>query len=420
MAAVDFALLQLEESPLNETTYLLAATPNRVATEKLYLPVTAAQLSPNPAYKDRADELRSILGAVPKLIESYAPAGSIAENCYVHDLTWLLELAGFAGVYTAGGAAVTGPESTTATGINALNSAVVNVGSTAGFPGLATTPSPVFVMGGVATTYTGVTATSFTGCGNHAATVGGEVINDNVPTGASKWVFTKRSGIIARTAQIIANYADEAMQLHGNGYAVSQLALTADGALTATLEGLLLKQLAVDAASVPVYASSAIPPVRRGDLSLTWLTGSAVPGDFSLAIANPLSPVRTLSITPPSNYPDSMEFGDSQVELTGSIPKRILSATDYDALMAATTFAAKARWKTSKVIGASTFAWYTVVVEMPACQYTGGDADPVANKRRFGASFNFAAAYDEVTGQDVKITLVNDVTALGTSVGFTY
>lgn len=414
MAAVDFALLQLEESPLNETTYLLAATPNRVATEKLYLPVTAAQLSPNPAYKDRADELRSIAGAVPKLIESYAPAGSIAENCYVHDLTWLLELAGFAGVLTAGGALVTGPEATTATGINALNSAVVNVGSTAGFPAAGT-----FILGGAATTYTGATATTFTGCSNHVATVGGEVINDNVPVGASKWVFTKRTGIVARTAQIIANYADEAMKLQGNGFAVSQLALTADGALTATLEGLLLKRLAVDAASVPVYATQAVPPVRRGDLSLTWLTGSAVPSDFSLAIANPLAPVRTLSITPPSNYPDSMEFGDAQVELTGTIPKRILSATDYDALMAATTFAARARFKTSKVIGATTYA-YTVVVSMPACQYTGGDADPVGNKRRFGASFNFAAAYDEVSGSDVTITLVNDVTALGASVGFPF
>lgn len=416
MAAVDFALLQLEESPLNELTYLLAATPNRVATEKLYLPVTSALLTPGPAYKDRADELRSILGAVPKIIESYAPAGSIAENCYVHDLTWLLELAGFAGVYTPGGATVQGPEATSGSGVNALNSAVVNVGSTAGFPAAGTF---ILTSSVTAVTYTGVTATSFTGCGNHIAMTGGETIRDNVPVGASKWVFTKRSGITARTAQIVTNYADEAMQLQGNGYAVSQLALTADGALTATLEGLLLKRLAVDAVSVPVYASSATPPVRRGDLSLTWLTGSAVPGDFSLSIANPLAPVRTLSITPPSNYPDSMEFGDAQVALTGSIPKRILSATDYDALMAATTFAAKARWKTSKVIGATTYA-YTAVVEMPACQYTGGDADPVGNKRRFGASFNFEAAYDEVSGQDVKITLVNDVTALGVSVGLPF
>jgi hypothetical protein len=414
VAAVDFALLQLEESPIYEGAIGLGTTPYRVATESLYLPVTAAQLSPNPAYKDRRDELRSIAGAVPMIIESYAPGGQIAENAYVHDLTWLLELAGFAGTFTAGSATTPGPESTTATGVNALNSAVVNVASTAGFP-----TAGSFVFGGVATTYTGITPTSFTGCGNHAATVGGETINDLVPTGASKWVFAKRTGIVARTAQIITNYADEATKLQGNGYAVSDLALTADGALTATLLGLVLKRLAVDTTSVPVYATSAIPPVRRGDLSLTWLNGSAVPGDFSLQITNPLAPIRTLSITPPSNYPDQMEFGDVQAELTGSIPKRILAAADYDALMAATTFSAKARFKTAKVIGATTYT-YTVVIEMPACQYVGGDADPIGNKRRFGATFNFAAAYDEVTGRDVRITLVNDVTALGVSVGLPF
>lgn len=413
MPAVDFALLQLEESPVYEGANT-AATPYRIATEKLWLPVQSAQLTPNPAHKDRSDELRSIAGAVPKIIDSFAPGGAIAENGYVHDLTWLLELAGFTGVHTTGAAAVPGPEQTTATGVNALNSATVNVASTAGFP-----TAGSFVMGGTATTYTGVTPTSFTGVGNHAATVGGEIINDLVPAGAEKWVFTKRTGIAARTAQIITNYADEAMKLQGNGYAVSQLGLNADGALTTDLLGLVLKRLAVDAASVPAYATSAIPPIRRGDLTLTWLGGGGVAADFSLTIANPLAPIRTLSITPPSNYPDQMELGDEQVRVSGSIPKRILSATDYDALMAASTFSARARWKTSKVIGATTYA-YTVVFELPACQYVTGNADALGNKRRFGSTFDFEAAYDETTGIDARITLVNDVTALGTSVGLAY
>jgi hypothetical protein len=65
-------------------------------------------------------------------------------------------------------------------------------------------------MGGANVTYTGKTATSFTGCGAHAATVGGEVIANNVPATATKWVFTKKTGIVAQTAQIRVNYADEA------------------------------------------------------------------------------------------------------------------------------------------------------------------------------------------------------------------
>src|SRR3954464_11726825 len=185
MAAVDYALLQLEESPVYEGA-ATGSTPYRIATEKLWMPATSAMLAPNPSHKDRSDELRSIAGAVPKIIETFAPSGSISEHAYVHDLTWLLAIAGFPPVYTAGGATVADPDTTTATGVNALNSATVNVASTALFPAAGT-----FIMGGVATTYTGKTSTSFTGCGNHAATAGGEVIANNVPTGANKWVFSK-------------------------------------------------------------------------------------------------------------------------------------------------------------------------------------------------------------------------------------
>jgi hypothetical protein len=224
MPAVDFALVQIEESPLSERTFGLGATPNRVATEKLYVPHTAFGLKPNPAYVDRADEQRAILGAVPKLLESYAPSGSYSERCYLDDITWWLYLVGFTPVHTAGGALVTDGDQTTATGVNALNSAVVNVADTSLFPAAGT-----FIMLATAVTYTGKTATSFTGCSNHPATVGGEAVNGNVPVGAHKWVWTKRSGINAQTAQIILNYADEAVRLQGNGFAISDLSISGDG-----------------------------------------------------------------------------------------------------------------------------------------------------------------------------------------------
>ena len=60
---------------------------------------------------------------------------------------------------------------TTANGVNALNSATVNVVSTAGFPA-----SGSFILKGTTTAYTGKTATSFTGCGSHPATVGSEAV----------------------------------------------------------------------------------------------------------------------------------------------------------------------------------------------------------------------------------------------------
>jgi hypothetical protein len=53
-------------------------------------------------------------------------------------------------------------------------------------------------------------------------------------------------------------------------------------------------------------------------------------------------------------------------------------------------------------------------VQMPAAIYSGGNSDEIGNKRRFGASFDFKAEYDEGAGYDVKITLVNDVSAIAT------
>lgn len=348
MPAVDFCQFQLEENPVYEGANT-AITPYRLATEKLQLPVRSARLSAGPSHLDRADELRSILGAVPKLIETYAPDGAVSERCYVHDLTWLLALAGFTGVHTSGDGIITDPDAAT------------------------------------------------------------------IPTGAHRWVFSKRAGITAQTAQIILNYADEALSLKGNGYGVSSLSLNADGELSADLMGLVLKRLAVDSSTVPVYASAVIPPVRRGDLFVTWLASGGVIGDFNFQIANGLERVRSLSLATPSNYPDLLEYADEQVKLTGSIPKRVLAAADIDALHAATTFAAKARWVTPKVIGATAYK-YSMWVEMPAAQLVSGSADELGNKRRFGSTFDFEAAYDETAGYDVKITLVNDVTSIATYV----
>lgn len=411
MAAVDFAVVQLEESPLSERTVASGLTPNRIATEKLYVPHQSFGLEANPQYVDRSDEQRAILGSVPKLLESYAPSGSFTERCYLDDISWWLYMVGFAPVKTAGGATVTDPDSTTATGVNALNSATVIVADTSLFPTAGT-----FIMGGAATTYTGKTATSFTGCANHAATVGGETINNNVPTGCNKWVWTKRPGINAQTAQVILNYADEAVQKQGNGIAMSDLSISGDGAMQANLMGLLLRRLAVDSATVPSYTTQAVPPIRRGDLYLSWLASGGAVDDFNFQITNPLNPGRSMSVLPPSNFPDLMEYGDQQVTVTGSIPKRVLAAADIDALLNASTFSAKARWKTPKVIGATTYN-YSMWLEMPAAQLTAGSADDLANKRRHGGSYSWEAAYDETAGYDVKITVVNATTSVASSIG---
>jgi len=349
MPAVDFMQMALEESPLNQVTWDDATTPSRVSTDKLYLPSRAARLSPAPGYLSRADELRGIAGSVPDLIDIYTPAGSLSERAYWKDLTWLLSLAGFVGVRTAG-------------------------------DGIITDPDAVVIPSG----------------------------------GPQRWVFSKKTGITAQTAQIIINYANELARFQGNGYGVSSLGLNAAGELTAELLGCYLQRLAVDTTTVPTLVASAIPPLRRGDLTLTWLTGGGTPADFSFAIENPLEGAPGWLLDPASFFPSSLEFaGDQQVRVTGSVPKRVLDADDFDALLNASTFSAKARWKSTKSIAATSYK-YSLWVEMPACQYVGGDADEITNRRRRGASFDWYAAWDESAGYDVRFTLVNDTTAIAT------
>ena len=408
MPAVDFVEIALEESPLNEQTFDDAVTPNRVSTNKLYLPARSAALTLGPAHLSRADELRGILGSVPDLIDGYAPAGALSERAYWKDLTWLLELAGFKGTFTAGGSLIADADTTTITGVNALNSPTVNVADTSLFPS-----SGTIIFLATAVTYTGKTATSFTGCSSHPATTGGELVTGQVPTGASKWVFSKRDSIAAQTAQVRINYAAENNLLEGHGYGISQLGLNAAGELTTALMGLYLRRLAADTTTVPSILTSAVPPLRRGDLFLSWLSGGATPTDFSLEIANGLERFYGLSLLPSSFFPSEMDHGSEQVRVTGSIPKRVFDADDWDALKNASTFAAKARWRSTKTI-AATAAFHTLWIEMPSCQLLAGDPEEQGNKRRVAASYDFFAAYDETAGYDVKITLTNDVTAIAT------
>lgn len=402
-----FLQLQMEESPRYEGAPAVA--PYRLATEKVYFPTTSGGFDPEPQHDDRADELRGAEGDPELLIETYEPEGGIEERCYLNNLTWLLALAGLQYVATPGGAAVTGPQQTTVVGVNGLNSAVVNVVSTAGWESTGS-----FVMGGVATTYTGKTATSFTGCGNHAATVGGEVVNDLVPAGVTKWVFSKRGGITAKTAQIIAQYEAEAVTLRGQGFGVSEIKLDAAGKLVADIMGLVVGNIA-PSADVPVYDSAQIPAVRRGDLFLTWLAAGGTIEDFNLTLSNPLERVRSQSLETPSYFADLMEHGDEKVRLGGSIPKRRLADADIDATMAATPFAAKAQWRTPKNIGA-TSKKYLLHVDMPRCQLTKASIARLSNNRRHGGSYDWVARQDETLGYDFRVTLLNAVSSIETYV----
>lgn len=410
MAAVDFVEFAIEESPNNEPQFASTVAPYRKSTNKLYPPARTARLSPTPTPLSRSDELRGISGEVRRLADDYAPSGSFSSRAYGDLMTWLFDLAGFDGTYTAGGALVTNPNKTTATGVNALNSAVVNVGDTTSFPATGT-----FIMSATAVTYTGKTATSFTGCSNHPATTGGEAINGNVPTGANKWVFAKRSGtVVARTAKIRTNYAPENVCLEGYGFALSSLGIAADASVTADLMGLYMRRLAADTSTTPAIPASTIYPFRRGDLYVSALANGGTLSDFTIAIANSLERVKSMSLPTPSLWPDQMELGDDQVQVSGTIPKRVLTGVDMDALISATSFAMTARWLAGgDLVGTTNYGMWA---EFPAVQIVGGDADELQDTRRRGVDLSWFAAWDETAGYDARFTLVNGIAAVETYV----
>lgn len=248
-------------------------------------------------------------------------------------------------------------------------------------------------------------------------TVGNGIITDPdgvvIPTGAFKHTFAKRTGLTAKTAQLHACYADELVFLRGQGFACSGITLDAAGNIAADLAGMVLQNI-VDPNLTPTWDASTIYPIRRGDIFLTWLGGSGTPDDFSIGISNPLVRRRTMALTTPSFFPDKMELGDERVRLTGSIPMSTLTDGDTDALLAASTFTAKARWRTTVNIAGS--YKYSVFVEMPKCQYVGGAADDLANRRRFGGSYDWFAAWDESAGYDARITVVNSIATIETLV----
>lgn len=446
----------MEETGRYEGSGLSA--PYRISSAPVYLPVTSGRINAVPGHIDRGPELRNIEGDVPLLVETFTPDGALAERAYLNHMPFLLSLSGFKGVATVGdgnnnvwtataGGTITGGtftitvggQTTTALAWNATNAVVqaalealtsVGVGNVfvsngpmpatftmtwrgalgclaqtvtiaSSLTGTSPTLVPTSTTAAVAPTVTSPDwATGHTFAANPQSFVGG---------GTTKWVFTKRVGAPAQTADIIAAYGDMGVWLQGSGFGIQSLGMNAAGELTCDLAGLVVKPI-TDPAYTPVLDVASILPAKRGDLYLSWLSGGGVIDDFSFSIANPLSPVRSLGLTTPSNYPDLMEQGDDKVKLTGSIPKRRINNVDFNALLGGTTFAASARWRTPTYIAQSPTR-YAMWIEMPSCQLRAGTPDDLANRRRFGASYDFWGAYDDVAGYDLRITVIAATTA---------
>ena len=455
----DYVQFRMEETPRYEDAPL--ATPFRLSTNLFYLPVTSVRVAANPTFEDRSDEVRNIEGGVPQIVDRFEPDGSIAIRVYANALPFVLSMAGWVGVPTTGaGGGTNEVQSIAITGAPTGGSYTLTFTPPDGAPAETTVPiawnataavvqaaleglryiriGDVTCAGGphpatpVTVTFTGRlaarniaqitgTGTALTPSGGVNPTtttpgVAGTVADPDgatIPATATRWVFTKRGGRFAKTAQILLAYDDEAAHFVGQGYGITNLTLNADGDMTGEMAGLVFANVA-DPSLTPTIDVSSILPALRGDFFLTWLSGGGSVEDFSIAISNPLERRWTLGLSPSSRYPDLMEHAAERVRVTGSIPKTIIDDDDINTLLAGTPFAGKARWQTLNSNIAATSYPYSVWIEMPKAQYLAATPDDLSNARRFGASFDFWAAWDESLGYDAKITVVNAVPAIET------
>jgi hypothetical protein len=441
---MSYMVMQMEEllGGVNEDT-IVGTQPNRISTSKFWWPATSAQLTLGPEHLDLGDENRGNLSAPPKLIDGYAPGATLSLRAYPNLLVPLLTLAGYVPTLQQGNGTnevqtvtVTGSptggtftltfntEVTVPIPFNATAAQVKLAleGLRSIRPGDVKVAGTALPTGSITVTFTGrlaatnvspITGTgSFTGGTTPAVAIAqttagapGTVVDPDgagLTAGSYLATFTKRTGAPAKTAQLIAGYPEHGTFIQGNGFGVSSIGLNAAGELTAELMGLYARRVA-DPALTPAFDTNRVHPIRRGDIKLDWLSGSAYSQDFSLTITNGIERGDHLGIA--SYYPKVLEHLGMGPKLTGSIAKRTLDPDDYDALVSAGTFAARASWVSDSEIGTSGKN-YSVFVSLPACQITGGDADAQANARRFGASYEWEAAYDETAATDAAISVV--------------
>jgi hypothetical protein len=165
-------------------------------------------------------------------------------------------------------------------------------------------------------------------CGSCVTTAGNGVITDPdsqaVPAGAYRHVFAFKTTEIPQTLQMI--YAPPTGGFwKAQGVGIDEIDFkNANGAqvFTAKLMALVAKRL-TDPALTPTYETAAA--WRKGQLALTWLSGSAITEDFDWSIKNGLAVEHQFGVN--SLYPDSIIYNNPLPVVGGSIPKRSRSTT---------------------------------------------------------------------------------------------
>jgi hypothetical protein len=256
--------------------------------------------------------------------------------------------------------------------------------------------------------------------GSPTTTAGNGVITDpdaaTVPTNAYRHVWTAPfgpSGDAPLTTQEIMAWHDQTFYVTAKGCGCESLALESPeqgGVMMRTGGPITYYSRVSNPGLTPSYESLATRPFFQRDLVIvTWLGGSAISTAFSVEIANSIEDLDDLSVGPTQHRRGLAKSQEAApIRFTGSIDKRVIDPDDFDALMNATGFGTKTRWKSRSFITGS--YPYQLWIECDNAQYIGGGPGALSNNRRIPGQFNWKATSDGV-GASVTVTLVNNVTS---------
>jgi hypothetical protein len=234
-----------------------------------------------------------------------------------------------------------------------------------------------------------------------------------IPVGGYRHVASWAVGDTPQTCEV--NYSPPAGLFYkATGVGIQSIDFGIENGVWKTTCDLAALYWSIIADPVITPAPESVSPFIHGDMVLTWLGGTAVTKDFSFKIENKLVTDRQFTVR--SKFPDRIRIDSPFQELTGSIPKEAMDATDWDALVNGTPFSAKIKLEHSTdfcPVGSPTYP-YQMWIEMPACQYVKGSIDAIKNDRRHEASFDWAARYDTGTSKWATITVVNQIPAIST------
>jgi len=161
--------------------------------------------------------------------------------------------------------------------------------------------------------------------------------------------------------------------------------------MDASLVGLTCEDI-VDPTITPTLDSAA--PFRKGDLTITWLSDTAVTTDFDFKITNDIEAIN--AFISGTLWPDTLQYkNDALPTVSGTISKQTMATADIAALAAGTPFS---------VTIAFTRAAMGVSLVLPACQLISVDRDPIEAKRRREGKYGWEARYPAAGGAHATAT----------------